>query len=185
MPSRLGGTSTVGRNGSDKPKATHASAEPGSGSSIITRSMANRSPPSCLHHRDNPLPMRRRRQKVSFSEMPFTCDGNRTVTSKKTACCFSKTMRRSKDRFRTTPADGAPSAGNASRPANRSRTGRIHFGLLPGGCSQKPFGEAAASESRCLRGRHVEALSDARTKPEGFFNILPGARLATPGRTTP
>lgn len=41
-------------------------------------------------------PMPQRRQKASFSEMPFTCAGSRTGTFKKTVCCLSRTIRRSK-----------------------------------------------------------------------------------------
>jgi hypothetical protein len=46
---------------------------------------------------------------------------------------------------------------------------------LPAGCSKKPFGKAAASEgaNRTLP-TYVEPLSDARTQPAAFFNILLG-----------
>ena len=45
-------------------------------------------------------------------------------------------------------------------------------GLHRAGCSKSPSSKAAASEEAKRTFRYVELLSDARTKPAGFFSFL-------------
>ena len=47
---------------------------------------------------------------------------------------------------------------------------------LSAGCSKRPFSKAATSEDARRALRHVELLSEARTKLADFFSILLGGR---------
>ena len=80
-----------GRIGSDKPKATHASAEPGSGSFIITKSMESRNPPSSSPHRDTLQPMQLNLLLVSSRRKKENAlEESKAVTHKKPAAIEKK-----------------------------------------------------------------------------------------------